>query len=549
MKINRPLTAAGGAATLAAALLLTACAAGSGSTATTAGDPVDGGSITWAIAAEPSCFAPAFHQLLSDRAVIRNYVDSLVYQEEDGSFTPWLADSWEISEDGTTYVFEIAEGVTFTDGEPLTAEAVKVNLDYTRDASHGSTYAGLLGSVSEIVADDHTLTVQLSAPDSSLLDSLSSVALGIVSPAGVELGDELCSIDSGLAGTGAFVLGDYTRGDQLTLTRNDDYVSAPASLDHGGAAYLEQVTYKFIPEDSVRIGALKAGQVDAISGIPALEVANIESDSSLQYLNGPRTSMPFGFTINADAANAPWDDVALRQAFRDSFDVDAIVDSVYRGEVDRAYSYVGGDSPEFDESLVGAWGNDPEAANALLDAAGWEERDGEGYRIKDGERLTLDVTYDSDSIRDSRDKVIEAVQDQAAKNVGIDVNFTTPTWAEVSAQIADGTWSVYPGSFGKVDYANNVIGVWGGFFFAATEYQPTGAIEAATQAATALSPEDRIAALNTVQQELVLNETVFVPVAESTFQIAARNAVGGLGFDFSSANPDGNYGVWVAAAE
>src|SRR5690606_29740624 len=141
---------------------------------------------------------------------------------------------------GTTYTFDIAEGVTFTDGEPLTAEAVKVNLDYTRDAANGSTYAGLLGSVSEITADGQSLTIQLSSPDSSLLDSLSSVALGIVSPVGVELGDELCAIDSGLAGTGAFVLGDYTRGDQLTLTRNDDYTSAPESLDHDGAAYLEE---------------------------------------------------------------------------------------------------------------------------------------------------------------------------------------------------------------------------------------------------------------------------------------------------------------------
>ncbi|UOQ59718.1 ABC transporter substrate-binding protein [Leucobacter rhizosphaerae] len=548
MTTRTTITAATGAAALAATLLLSACAPG-GSSAAGAGDPVEGGTLTWAIAAEPSCFAPAFHQLLSDRAVIRNYVDSLVYQEEDGSFTPWLAESWEVSEDGTEYTFTLASDVTFTDGAALDAAAVKTNLDFTRDAANGSTYAGLLGSVADIAADGQVLTITLSAPDSSLLDSLSSVALGIVSPEGVALGDELCAIDSGLAGTGPFVLGDYTRGDQLALTRNDDYTSAPESLDHGGPAYLESVTYKFMPEDSVRIGALESGQVDAISGIPALDVAGIEGNAELQYLNGPSTSMPFGFTINADAANAPWDDPALRQAFRDSFDVDAIVESVYRGEVARAYSYVGSDSPEFDESLVDAWGNNPDGANAQLDAAGWDERDDEGFRTKDGERLTLSVTYDSDSVRDSRDTVIEAVQDQAAKNVGIEVDFTTPTWAEVSADIADGTWSVYPGSFGKVDYANNVIGVWGGFFFAATDYQPTGAIDAATAAATALTPEDRSAALRTVQQELVIDEAIFVPVAESTFQIAARTSVGGLGFDYSSANPDGNYGVWVAASE
>lgn len=535
-------------AALAAGLLLAACSSDQQS-APVSQDPVDGGSLTWAIAAEPSCFAPAYHQLLSDRAVLRNYIDSLVYQEEDGTFTPWLADSWEVAEDGTTYTFEIKDGVSFTDGESLTAEAVKLNLDHVRNSGNGSTYAGLLGSVTEIVADAQTLTIELASPDSSLLDSLSSVALGIVSPATVELGDELCAVDSGLAGTGPFVLGAYTRGDQLTLTRNDSYASAPESLDHDGPAYLDEVTYRFIPEDSVRIGALQSGQVDAISGIPALEVAEIEANSELQYLKGPSTSMPFGFTINADAVNAPWDDVTLRQAFRDSFDVDAIVESIYRGEVERAHSYVGGDSPEFDDSLIGAWGNDPETANEILDTAGWDERDSDGYRIKDGERLTLNVTYDSDSIRDSRDRLVEAIQDQTARNTGIHLNFTTPTWAELSVDIAEGTWSVYPGSFGKVDYANNVLGVWAGYFFAATDYTPVAAVAAATEAAQALTQQERIEGIHTIQQELVLNEAVFVPVAESTFQVAASTSVGGLGFDYSSANPDGNYGVWVATEE
>lgn len=128
--------------------LTTLAACSSASTSTTSGadsaTPVSGGSITWAVAAEPSCFAPAFDDVLADRAITRNVVDSLVYQEKDGTYTPWLASAWETSKDGITYTFTLRDDVKFSSGATLDAAAVKANLDYTRDSAHGSSYAGLL---------------------------------------------------------------------------------------------------------------------------------------------------------------------------------------------------------------------------------------------------------------------------------------------------------------------------------------------------------------------------------------------------------------------
>jgi peptide/nickel transport system substrate-binding protein len=528
----------------ATALLLAACSGGE--TGSGGDTPGTGGSLTWAIASEPSCFAPAFHQLVSDRAVLRNLVDSLVHQEQDGSFTPWLASGWTVSDDGTTYTFDLRDDVTFSDGAALDAAAVQANYDYVRNASHGSTYATLLSSVTDITApDDHTLVLQLSAPDTSLLDSLSSVALGIVDPAGLELGDGLCDPTTGdLSGTGPFTVADYSRGDHVELVRNDDYDWAPESADHSGPAYLDSVTYSFQSDDAGRVGALQSGQVQVISGVPALQVAGLES-AGLTYQNGPRTASTFGFVINADAANAPWDDVRLRQAVRDGFDLDAIVQAVYAGQVDRAWSWVGQDSAGYDADLEGAWGDDVDAANALLDEAGWTERDADGYRTRDGERLSLAVTYDADSVRDQRDTLIEAVQDQLKTNLGVELAFSTPTWTEVSASIADGSWSVYPATFGKTDYANSVLGTWAGYFYAAGSYQPTAAVEAATTALTATDDAAYTTAIDAVQTDLVLDEAVFIPLTESTFQVATAAEVHGVGFDPSSGTPDSAYGVWL----
>ncbi|HEY0188117.1 MAG TPA: ABC transporter substrate-binding protein [Cellulomonas sp.] len=533
----------------AAALVLAACSGGTSSDATsTEGSTtaVSGGSLTWAIASEPSCFAPAFHQLVSDRAVLRNLFDSLVHQEDDGTFTGWLADSWVVSDDGTTYTFTLGEGITFSDGATLDAEAVKENYDYVRDSANGSTYSTLLSSVSEITAPDATtLVLQLSAPDTSLLDSLSSVALGIVDPAGLDLGDGLCDPTTGdLSGSGPFTVADYSRGDHVELARNDDYDWAPETADHTGAAYLDTVTYSFQSDDSGRVGSLESGQVDAISGVPALQVETLEGQG-LTYQNGPSTSSTFGFVINADAANAPWDDVRLRQAVRDGFDLDAIVQAVYSGQVDRAWSWFGQDSAGYDASLEGAWGDDVDAANALLDEAGWTEVDDEGYRTKDGERLTLEVTYDADSVRDQRDTLIEAVQDQLKTNLGVELAFSTPTWTEVSAAIADGSWSVYPATFGRTDYANSVLGTWSGYFYAAGSYQPTAAVDAATTALTATDDATRTEALAAIQTDLVLDEAVFIPLTESTFQVAYASDVHGIGFDASSGTPDSAYDVWL----
>ena len=148
-----------GAALAATALVLSACAPASDSDA-------DGGELVWSIEGanlSAGHMDPQVSQLDVSGMVQRAVLDSLVFQEEDGSFSPWLATDWSVSDDSTEYTFTLRDDVTFTDGEPFDAEAVKANFDRIVDpATESAQAASMMGAdfyEGTEVVDEHTVKV------------------------------------------------------------------------------------------------------------------------------------------------------------------------------------------------------------------------------------------------------------------------------------------------------------------------------------------------------------------------------------------------------
>jgi peptide/nickel transport system substrate-binding protein len=188
------------ACTLVASTLIAGCndatppASATPKAAVELGKPVAGGEVSWGIITEPVCFDP--HRSAQQNAfiLIRNYVDSLVGKKADGSFAPWLAKSWTISADGLEYDFVLRDDVTFTDGAPFDAEAVKTNLDYVSNPKNTAIAATFLEYYDHSqVVSPHEVKIVLSRPDSATLESLSSVKLGFLSPKTLTNGADLCS--------------------------------------------------------------------------------------------------------------------------------------------------------------------------------------------------------------------------------------------------------------------------------------------------------------------------------------------------------------------
>jgi len=528
-----------------AALSLSACAGGTAATNTDDSDPVTGGSITWGVSVEPVCYNPQRSGQQNSYPIIRNFAESLVGKSADGEYTPWLADSWEISDDGLTYDLALHEGVTFSDGTVFDAAAVKTNLDFVADpANAAAAGTGLTNFAGATVVDANTIELKLKSPDAAFLDTLASITTAILSPASLALPDnDLCAANSDLVGTGPFVLSDYQAGQEISFTANDDYDWAPGYAAHTGRAYLDSVTYRFLPEATVRTGALSSNQVDIIEGVQVTDTALFQDQPGYVYETGPSTGTAFSLNINTRIA--PADDVRVRQALRDGFDLDALVENQYLGTVQRAFSSIGPDSPFYDKDLEGTWGNDVDGANDLLDEAGWTDRDSDGYRTKDGERLTIVVGYPEPYIRDQRDVLLQAIQAQLKENIGLNLDVQSTTSAQFTDELAKATWTVYPNTLPTSDPSILFRSIFGseGFLYAKA---PEAALDdlIAQSRETSVASE-RKAAFDQIQ-ETVVDDARYIPLYHPVYTVASTDLVHGISFEPQLNSPSSSYDLWTS---
>ena len=370
----------------ASALVLSACAAPSSN-----GDGDGGGELVWSIEGANLAAGhmdPQVSQLDVSGMVQRAVLDSLVFQEADGTFSPWLATDWDVSPDSTEYTFTLRDDVTFTDGEKFDAAAVKANFDRIVDPATASKQAAsMLGGdfyEGTEVVDDHTVKVTFSQPYAPFLQAASTPQLGFYSPAVLEeSADQLKAGGPGITvGTGPFELTEYTPDQEIVYTRNDDYAWGPHDEK---APAIETLRVEIQPEASVRTGVVQSGEADLASNIPPNLAKDLGDGITVDSIEYP--GLPYSLYLNEKYG--VFADEKVRQAFARGIDIDAAVEEIYFGQFPRAWSILGSTTPGYDASLEDSWPFDQDAANALLDEAGWTERDADGIRMKDGERLSV----------------------------------------------------------------------------------------------------------------------------------------------------------------
>jgi peptide/nickel transport system substrate-binding protein len=376
-------------------------------------EPQSGGRLVFATNVEPSCFDPQISAQDATNMLARSVVDSLVEQLPDGTFEPWLAESFDVSEDVTQFTFHLRSGITFSDGTPFNAEAVKFNLDRIADPATQSQYAiSLLGPYeSTTVIDNLTAQVNFTEGFSPFLQALSQPNLGIQSPTALQA-NAPCDPP---VGSGPFIFKEVNPQESVILERNPNYTSAPPTATHAGPAYLDELEYRWVPDDAVRVGSLTSGQVDVSDVIPPKDVEDLVGQGYTQ-LSAVSPGLPYVIFVNS--SNAPWDDIRVREAFRASLDIDGIVDALYFGQKPRAWSPLSPTTLGYDPSLEGSWQQDIDRANTLLDEAGWTW-DGD-FRVKDGQTLVARWPIPGGADRDQRTEIQQLIKEQA-RAVGIDV--------------------------------------------------------------------------------------------------------------------------------
>ncbi|KAB1646964.1 ABC transporter substrate-binding protein [Pseudoclavibacter endophyticus] len=384
--------------------------------------------------AEPSCLDPHVGGNWPQALVGNQFVESLFSRNDGGEIIPWLATGASEADDGLSWDIALREGVTFTDGTPFDAEAVRANVEHLKDpATASSTGVLALGKVERVVAvDEHTARFELSEPDGALIESLAQTWTGMMSPAGFERGiDENCQAP---IGTGPFIVESWQPQDSITLVRNDDYASPPADASNQGPAHLERIEWRFIPDAASRLAALQSGQVDVIDSVQPDALAAFGDDDAFSTATFARPGVTARIELNT--TRAPFEDATVREAFALSMNLDPAIDSLFAGTLDRSTSLLSSSLP-FAASFPDRFVYDPDRANALLDEAGWTARGADGIRTRDGERLTVAFPVSTNQSIPAEVSLLEQIAATAAE-VGFDVRLELldlATWYERS-----GSW-------------------------------------------------------------------------------------------------------------
>ncbi|WP_234313603.1 ABC transporter substrate-binding protein [Streptomyces sp. NBRC 109706] len=386
------------AITVALAIAVTGCGSDGGSDTSdgaTSGEPTEGGTLTYGFTAAPDCVDSRQRPQLNSRTIGRQLADTLTEQDPaTGELLPWLATSWTVSDDVTAFTFELREDVTFSDGEPFDAEAVKANFDAVVElgalAPQGSSF--LAGYRQSVVDDDFVVTVEFEEPNAQFLQATATQSLIQLSPA--SLGNDPADLCQGdFAGSGPFTLDKFTPESSVELVRRDDYAWASPIAENQGAAHVERVVLEGIPEGSVRQGSLTSGQVDVIESVPAAGLAQLESDDrfTVDSVVLPAIAIPYVPLVHSPKLSDP----DTRRALGLALDREAIVTAVYNGVSQPATGVLTTTNPGYlDQSDDVRY--DPAAAEELLDRAGWNVIGDDGVRQRaDGERLSLTITYAS----------------------------------------------------------------------------------------------------------------------------------------------------------
>ncbi|MHA7268686.1 ABC transporter substrate-binding protein [Arthrobacter sp. HLT1-20] len=408
------------ATALAAALVLAGCTPGNTTqdASGNAGTPVTGGTLVYASGdAEPSCLDPHVGGNYPQALVASQYLETLYTKDADGTLIPWLAKGSTVSEDGLTRTVTIREGIKFTDGTALDAAAVKANFEHLLNPDTASSTGYLaLGKIDSMKAvDASTLELKLKSPDNSLLESFSMPWVAIESPTALKRTQaENCAAP---VGTGPFKVESWKKQESVNLVRNDGYVLPDAKAGHAGTAYLDAITWRFIPEAATRYAALQAGEVQVIDNAQPDAIAAAEKNTAIKHLDAPRPGAANRIELNS--SKAPFNDAKVREAFVHAVNVNASIDSLFFGTAKRSYSPLSSVEPlaYSEESL---FGYDPATAGKLLDSAGWSQRDSAGYRVKDGTRLSLTFPVSTSQSIPAEQSLFEQMQ-ATAKESGIEI--------------------------------------------------------------------------------------------------------------------------------
>ncbi len=336
--------------------------------------PQRGGTLKIAFEADVPGMDPHTSLGVQIQTLLPSLFNTLVTINEDLEVVPDLAESWEVKDDGKTYLFHLHKGVKFHDGTDLDAAAVKWNFERLLDPEEKvltARFFTIIESVEPLEA--HTVKITLQYPNDTFLRALANYRKGfpIVSPTAYkQWGKQDLPLHP--TGTGPFKLAKWEQNALILMERNEHYFKP-------GLPYLDKIEWRIMKDGVTRATALRAGEVDFVNLVPIEHVDRLSKDANMRVLRGPETATIF---LVANNSRQPFDDVRVRKATLGyGLDRQVIAKSALLGLVPPLLTFVPQGTLGHKDFLE-MYPYNPEKAKALLKEAGFDERNPLRYTLQ-----------------------------------------------------------------------------------------------------------------------------------------------------------------------
>lgn len=475
------------------------------------------GRVVAGISQEPTTFNPLMPGSEVDQGIWWQLFSTLWLIDAEGNFIPDLAlevpsvENGGLSEDGLSWTVKLRDDAKWHDGTPFTAEDVKFTLELINNPNFKAGNRVGHKLVKDItVVSDHEIKWTMSEPFTPYMSVLSQTFMVPKHILGAAADPNTADFNSAPVGTGAFRWGERRAGELIRLEANPDY--------HGDGPFLEEVVFRYIPDQTVLYTQFKAGELDylGLSGIqPAFE-AEARDLPGVRIVGAP---MAFVEHVALNLENPIFADKAVRQALFLGMNRKARIEAIYQGRPRETESYVPLGHWAYDDALP-EHRYDPEAAKAILDAAGWVPGP-DGVRVKDGRRLSF--TNSTTSGAQSRELSQQLLQQDWAQ-IGVEMKIENMPaaviwgdfWQKSQYESVMVASNFLTGSDPDVTlrFSSKSIPAKGGSGLNTYQYQ-NPEVDALLAEGTRESDQQKRKEIYRKIQEIIRDDLVFLPVSQS----------------------------------
>lgn len=410
-----------------------------------------GGVFVRAMTSEPAVIDPQGAPNSGLSLVLPYLFDTLVVRDARSQLLPFLAESWQSSEDGKAITMKLKSGVTFQDGTPFNAEAVRFTFQrFKESGSKSPIYSGVqqIGGIE--VVDDLTVRFTFKAPTANFWSTVTMPYAGIISPLSAK---QVADTGKGsLVGTGPFMLDKWVAGQSITLKRNPAYTWGAAISQNRAQPNIDAMEFKVIPDSATQLAALRTGDVDALFVNQPEDREKLKADPNVQLLDAELNSLIY---LAFNVKKAPFDDARVRRALSYAVNKNEIVQLALGGIGKVASAPLPPTLPGYDASLKQyELGYDLKKAEAGLLEAGFTKANGTWQ--KNGQPLKGVLIT---SNRAPNDAIATLIQSEF-KAIGVNIEIQQLDSKAVTQATADGTFDflVYRYDWNDPDALNIYLG-------------------------------------------------------------------------------------------